>query len=172
MENTNFELTIAPRKYWGQIFILAIVLLIFGGLNPFLFHPRQYTSITIYQIMPILFFCLFCYFFVQELAWVIAKVTVTVGSGELIITKYCWGMKFSKNYELSKISNLTAKHKVPGDTFIGSISTPPSWRINLVTDPTVLYFTYDGETNNIGPHLQDFPAEELIKEIENRKGKK
>ena len=171
MEISNFELTIAPKKYWGQIFILAMVLLIFGGLNPFLFHPKQYTTNTVYHITPALFFCLMCYFFIQELAWVIAKVRVIIDSEELIITKYSWGMKFTRKYQISKISNLNVKHKVPGDLFIGSSVAPDVRKFYLIYDPTVLYFNYETKPNKIGAHLNDFPAEEIVREIEKRKKK-
>jgi hypothetical protein len=169
MQDSDFELTIYSRKYWGEIIFYLIVVLIVGRINPFIFDINKFDSNIKNQWFIFLIFFLLSYILFKELTWLTGRVNLTVNSRNFIVTKYFFGIKFRKSYDISKISNLIIKHKVPGDSYMGTISTPSSLRIYLIKEPTILYFDYDGETESIGAHLKDFPAESIIKEIEIRK---
>ncbi len=171
MEEKHFELIISPKKYWGLVVLFLFLLFIMVRLYPYLLHFSQYPDgFKKNFVIPLFFFVVF-YFFLQELTWLTAKVKVTMEFDELIITKYFWGRTFVKKYDISKIKNLTIKHKVPGDYSLGSLQSPSSMNLYITKEPTVLHFDYDGTTESIGTHLKDFHAESIIKEIDSRKKK-
>lgn len=91
---------------------------------------------------------------------------VTVDTKKMTVTKYFWGIPFADNYNLSEISNFRTDHNVPG-YWRFRIGRGARGGLPLALDPTILYFDYDGKTESIGKHLNNFHSEYIINAVKN-----
>jgi hypothetical protein len=161
MQNNNFELTILGSGYWLVIIILSVLLILIVRSNPFLIGKNKIKLARKRKWGIIIGFSLISFFFLDEITWLTAKTIIIIDQKKMTVTKVFWGVSFVKNYDISKISNLRVDHNVGG-----------SWNMSrwdngmpLATDPTVLYFDYDGTTESIGKHLNNFPADSIINAV-------
>jgi hypothetical protein len=176
----DYEITIHTKKYLGTLSFFFIFLLIWFRLFRYLYDfphiiPNVFTNIFTKKAVTIISSYYLLFSVLWQARWIIIKVKIRLDSDKIAVTQYVAGIPFTKAYDISKITNMQIKRNEPGGIFgtsdlryfftEGKVFRPVDF------NPAVLYYNYDRRPVQIGKHLQEWPAQTVLEEIEKRQSK-